>query len=242
MKTILTEECPEDPVEESVPIKTLRVGVIRSYADLVYAQRNPDAAQAYGLRLDAICGPEVIEKVRNLKERGKSIILDIRAPEEGGRNKSLDIPTRAMLFREHLDIATHVDIDDGSAVKLAEIRSFAKMRGVKIIISSRFLHFFPSEMRMLWPLDLFRAVEADILRLVAVVKRRSEMSRFDAFAEQAMKEFPGRIAPMAIGAKYGQSSCKRFAVKGAAFVDCYLSEDVGEEGWQASEFKKEMGE
>ena len=84
-----------------IAARTMIIGVIRSIEDLEYALANPEAADGYEWRVDAVCGGRIVDGIWELKELGKVVIITVRDPREGGLQPTWDIAKRISLFAEY---------------------------------------------------------------------------------------------------------------------------------------------
>lgn len=217
---------------------TLSVGTIHSLASARYAYEHPDVADAFEFRVDATLDPEVVRIIEYLKSHGKIIILTVRHPDEGGREKDWDTPKRLALFFQYLYLASIVDIEANSVFELMGIIHEAKSKNILVLISCHFLDFFPTLTSLEMALSIFCEIEGDIFKMAVFVTEEWQMKVLDNFADRAMRDFPGRVAPMAVGAGFGPDSRRRYAEKGAALVYCSLADAVIAGQIPAVEFKE----
>jgi len=73
-----------------------------------------------------------------------------------------------------------------------------------------------------WFIQVFELLRSrdDVFKIAAVIEDPEIMRLFSRYVYWLMKKFPGQIAPMPIGEKYGRRIRLEYARRGAALVYC----------------------
>ncbi len=225
--------------------KTSIVAVIASRKDLLIALRYPNMADIYEWRVDCIHGKRIFEGIERLKRLDKAIILTVRAPDEGGKRPSWDREKRERLIRKYLHLASVVDIEANSAVNFRKLIADIQHRGITVNFSFHVLE--PTAFKIMkvpldWFVKVFELLRArrDIFKVAVKIEDTETMRLFSRHVYSLMKKFPGRVAPMPIGEKYGKRLRLEYARRGAALVYCCLDDAVVPGQWQVSELRRKL--
>jgi 3-dehydroquinate dehydratase type I len=139
-----------------------------------------------------------------------------------------------------MPLADAIDVEAKNAIRLREIIEEAKKRGIKVIISGHFLESMPFLIDLVYIVSRYDSFSADILKVAVTIKHPADMRYITNWASSLMEDPLNkyRIAPMAVGRKYGKSSRLMFAKMGAALVYSSLATAVVEGQWNVREISR----
>ena len=193
------------------------VGVICSPADLRNALELPTPPDFFEVRLDAMA-PRLEALGDDIGKLAAPLILTVRHPAEGGRNR-LSLRDRRALFFRFLARATYVDVELRSVRHLAPLVRKARARAVGIIISFHDLKGTPTLARLEKVVCAANSLGADVLKIAT---RTDNLEQLTRLREVLLRHrHRGRITVLGIG-RLGRRSRSEFAALGCALAYGHL--------------------
>ncbi|MDE1975594.1 MAG: type I 3-dehydroquinate dehydratase [Patescibacteria group bacterium] len=213
------------------------VGVIASKEDARVAIANPDIADIFEWRVD--CEPHIRAEIRELcGSHSRPVIITVRDASEGGRQSDWNADTRMALYREHMPLATFIDVEASTADIMIDVIREAKSLGVGIIISQHAMNgpWSPSMSYVI--ARKAKLLGCDIFKLAIVPDSFEEFAEFVLCASNIMSDHKLIVAPMAMGDSFGKVSRLLFAKAGAVLMYTSLAQSVVRGQWNASEIRQ----
>jgi 3-dehydroquinate dehydratase-1 len=209
------------------------VAAVHTLAGLRLAVRlRPGDADVVEIRADALRDhPARVE--RAMAAIRIPVLLTVRHPAEGGIGR-LSRAQRRELFLRLLPYAGLVDIELRSLAAWGDVSALARVKRVKVVVSSHHFHSTPSLARMLeLERKAFRG-GADIFKLAALAPSAQALARLLEFSAG---RGPGPRAVMGMGA-FGRVSRLALAQAGSILNYGYLDRPNAPGQWEARELKR----